>query len=471
MGEVRTVCSYCGVGCGISVTTSDAGVGHPLTIAKVAGDRAHPDERRAPVHQGCDPCRADAGSGPHDLGARAPRARGAGRAGCAGRCRDGCRDPSARDPRGARTRRHRDVRVGPDEHGGAVPLEQAREGVSAGHPHRVELAPVHGIRRDGLQAVARRRRPARLVRGLRPRRPVLRDRVEHGGLPSDPVPADGGPAQAGGAAHRRRPAPHDDGRPRRPLPADRPGHRPRAPQRPAAPARGGGRHRRGVHRRPHRRVGAHGGGPRRVPARACRGADRTRRGRHPHRRALDRRGRRVDDAVDDGTEPVHPRHVVDQRHLQPPPRHGRHLPAGKRAVLAHRPAERDGRARDGLHGAWASGAARRVQRAGPRVRRRGLGTRARVHPCRVRRRHHRHVPPRRRRRDQSGVDHLQQPGRLGREPQDGDRGARERRARHRPGRLHRDRHHRVRRHPAACHAVGGGGRRDRQQRPHPHARP
>ncbi|MFB7891347.1 molybdopterin-dependent oxidoreductase [Microbacterium sp. NPDC056044] len=42
MGEVRTVCSYCGVGCGISVTTADAGAGHPLAIAKVAGDRAHP---------------------------------------------------------------------------------------------------------------------------------------------------------------------------------------------------------------------------------------------------------------------------------------------------------------------------------------------------------------------------------------------------------------------------------------------
>ena len=41
MGEVRTVCSYCGVGCGISVTTSDAGTGHPLTVAKVVGDRLH----------------------------------------------------------------------------------------------------------------------------------------------------------------------------------------------------------------------------------------------------------------------------------------------------------------------------------------------------------------------------------------------------------------------------------------------
>ncbi|WP_374974560.1 molybdopterin-dependent oxidoreductase [Microbacterium trichothecenolyticum] len=42
MVEVRTVCSYCGVGCGISVTTADGGAGNPLAIAKVAGDRAHP---------------------------------------------------------------------------------------------------------------------------------------------------------------------------------------------------------------------------------------------------------------------------------------------------------------------------------------------------------------------------------------------------------------------------------------------
>ncbi len=42
MGEVRTVCSYCGVGCGIAVTTSPAESGHPPTITKVSGDRAHP---------------------------------------------------------------------------------------------------------------------------------------------------------------------------------------------------------------------------------------------------------------------------------------------------------------------------------------------------------------------------------------------------------------------------------------------
>ncbi|MBW9092906.1 molybdopterin-dependent oxidoreductase [Microbacterium jejuense] len=39
---VRTVCSYCGVGCGIAVTAAPAGAGHPLAISKVAGDREHP---------------------------------------------------------------------------------------------------------------------------------------------------------------------------------------------------------------------------------------------------------------------------------------------------------------------------------------------------------------------------------------------------------------------------------------------
>lgn len=42
VGAVRTVCSYCGVGCGVTVTTAPAGPGHPPAIAKVAGDREHP---------------------------------------------------------------------------------------------------------------------------------------------------------------------------------------------------------------------------------------------------------------------------------------------------------------------------------------------------------------------------------------------------------------------------------------------
>ncbi|WP_164861660.1 molybdopterin oxidoreductase family protein, partial [Microbacterium sp. CPCC 204701] len=39
---VRTVCSYCGVGCGIAVTTSHVEPGHALRISKVAGDATHP---------------------------------------------------------------------------------------------------------------------------------------------------------------------------------------------------------------------------------------------------------------------------------------------------------------------------------------------------------------------------------------------------------------------------------------------
>ncbi|MEW1738483.1 molybdopterin-dependent oxidoreductase, partial [Nocardia beijingensis] len=39
-GTARTACSYCGVGCGITVSTAD-GAGKPV-IAKVSGDKLHP---------------------------------------------------------------------------------------------------------------------------------------------------------------------------------------------------------------------------------------------------------------------------------------------------------------------------------------------------------------------------------------------------------------------------------------------
>ncbi|WP_019179151.1 molybdopterin-dependent oxidoreductase [Microbacterium yannicii] len=42
LSTVKTVCSYCGVGCGVTVTATPAGPGHPLTISKVAGDATHP---------------------------------------------------------------------------------------------------------------------------------------------------------------------------------------------------------------------------------------------------------------------------------------------------------------------------------------------------------------------------------------------------------------------------------------------
>ena len=151
-------------------------------------------------------------------------------------------------------------------HGGAVPGEQAGQGLPAHQPHRVELAAVHGQRGNGLQAVAGLRRPARLLRRLRPRRPVLRHRLEHGRLPSDPVPAHGRPAQGRRQADRRRPAPHRHRRQGRPVPADQAGHRPGPAQRTAAPAGRERRHRRGVHRRAHRGLGGDAGVPGRLPA-------------------------------------------------------------------------------------------------------------------------------------------------------------------------------------------------------------
>ena len=58
----------------------------------------------------------------------------------------------------------------------------------------------------------------------------------------------------------------------------------------------------------------------------------------------------LDELLDDGAQPEHARHLEHQRDLQPAPRHRRDLPPRQRTVLAHRPAERDGRPRDGLHG-------------------------------------------------------------------------------------------------------------------------
>ena len=74
-------------------------------------------------------------------------------------------------------------------------------------------------------------------------------------------------------------------------------------------------------------------------------------GRHPHRRPDDRRRRGVDELLDDGPQPEHARHLEHQRDLQPAPGDRRDLPARQRADVADRSAQRDGRPRNGLHGA------------------------------------------------------------------------------------------------------------------------
>ena len=262
---------------------------------------------------------------------------------------------------------------------------------------------------NGLQAVARRRRTAGVLHRLRPDRPVLRDRLQHGRLSSDPVPAHGRPAQGGGQADRGRPASHHHRREGRPVSADQARHRPGAAQRtycicwsraatstpsssPSTPRAGTRCPRFLADYPPDVVAGITGSG----------------RGGHPHRRDDDRRGGGVDVLLDDGAEPEHPRHLEHQRDLQPAPGHRRDLPAGQRTDVADRAAQRHGRARDGLHGAGAARPARGAPppRTGRSSRRSGAARRH--HPHRRRPGHHRDVRQARHRRDQGVLDHLHQ---------------------------------------------------------------
>ncbi len=90
----------------------------------------------------------------------------------------------------------------------------------------------------------------------------------------------------------------------------------------------------------------------------------------------ERRG--VDELLDDGPQPVHARHLEHQRPDQPAPGHRRHLPPGQRPVLAHRPAQRDGRPRDGLHGPRAARPALGAGGRGPGVHRGVVGAASRA---------------------------------------------------------------------------------------------
>ncbi len=85
--------------------------------------------------------------------------------------------------------------------------------------------------------------------------------------------------------------------------------------------------------------------------------------------------------------------------------------------------------------------------------------------------HGRDVPEDGCRGHQGVLDHLHQPGRLGREPQYGHRGPGGRGVRRHAGRVRRDGDQRVRRRRAARRDVDRGRGRPGQQRAHPHPRP
>ncbi len=369
-----------------------------------------PHQLRASLHEGGDQ-RGDAGRR-RTHGDRVPSHRTRRHPGARGRRRRDRRHgpPVAGGARRARPRRPVLLRLRTDVARGAVPGDQAREGIRRYQQHRVQLPVVHGRCRHRLQAVARRGRPARLLPGLRPRRPVLRQRREHGRLPSHPLPQDDEPGQGRGQTRRRRPPAHPHRREGGPVPADRARDRPGAAQRPVAPDRRERARRPGLRGGVHRGLGGHASLPRGLHARARRGDHRAGRGRHPHGRAVDRRGGQLDVVLDDGPEPEHARHLEHQCGLQPAPGHRRDLSHRQRPLLAHRSAQRDGRARDGVHGARSAGAAVRSRRRRADLRRAAVGAAGRCDPHHRRQGHDRHVRADGRRCHPGLLDHLHQSG-------------------------------------------------------------
>ncbi len=103
--------------------------------------------------------------------------------------------------------------------------------------------------------------------------------------------------------------------------------------------------------------------PERVAA-ACRPG----RGRHPHRRRMDRCGTGVDELLDDGAQPEHPRHLEHQRDLQSASCDRQDMSPRQRPLFPDGPAQRDGRARDGLYGAGLARAAFNAERGRSGIR-------------------------------------------------------------------------------------------------------
>ncbi len=265
----------------------------------------------------------------------------------------------------------------------------------------------------------------------------------------------------------RRTATADAGRP---VPADPSGHRPRAAQRAAPPARRGRGRRRGVHRCTHRRLGRDGRAPGRLDAGRRRRDDRARARGPPPRRRADRWRGELGDVLDDGPQPERAGHVEHERDLQPAPGHRRDLPDRQRPAVVDRPAERDGRAGDGVHGTGPAGPTLGAGRGGSSLRRGSLVA-AGGHAAHLARRRHRGpVHADGRRRGEGLLDHVHQPHRLGGQPWHGDRRPGGGRAGHHAGCVRRHRDQRLRRHRPPGGDVGGGRRRDGQLRAHARAR-
>ena len=257
--ETRSTCPYCGVGCGVVIEARDD------RIVGVRGRSGASCQLRPALHEGQhaashgharrDPRRAAA------TAAAADDARGRTRTRELGHGARSRRRALRGHHRRARSRRGRVLHLGAAADRGLLRLQQAREGTDRHQQRRHQLASVHVERGRRLQADARGRRAAQLLRGLRSRGLVADRGFEHGIRAPHPLSPHRGRASRrrrrgpADAHDRRRPAPYGHGARGRPAPRDHGGHRRRALQRPAAPVPVGRPHRHRLHRRRTPRVG------------------------------------------------------------------------------------------------------------------------------------------------------------------------------------------------------------------------
>ena len=194
-GWRRTLCPYCGVGCGLLVEVRDGAVtrvkgdpDHPANFGDVCAKAVHlPPVLRTPDRLLYPQLRTrrdrerervpwDAGAAPHG---RAP----------------------ARDRRRPRPGRRGVLRLRAAHDRGVLRRRQARQGLPRHQQLRHQLAPVHGLGGRRLRALAGRRRPARRLGGPRASRLLSADRHQHRRLPPDRLQAH--PAPQAGSARRR----------------------------------------------------------------------------------------------------------------------------------------------------------------------------------------------------------------------------------------------------------------------------
>ncbi len=376
--ETRSTCPYCGVGCGVIVESQGT------AITGVRGDPDHPANFGRLCTKGST---LHLTAAPKTLahrccGRSAARPRREDRAHQLGRGDSPTRRARSRPPSSA---------TGPTASGFYISgqlltedyyvFNKLAKGIARHQQHRHQFAAVHVERGGGLQAHARRRRAAGVLRGHRPRAHLLHHRREHGVRAPGAVPTHRGreARAAGHEAHRRRSAPHRHRGGGRPAPADPARHRRRPAPRAAASAAVGGRRSTATTSRrtstaSTRCAIACATGRRRAPRRsaACRKTDIVTAARWFARGA---------DAVAvlPGTQPVVAGHGQERHADQPASGHRADRQARRRAVVADRPAERDGRPRGRRHGEPAVRPPRSRER---RASRRGRAAVARAPTCR-----------------------------------------------------------------------------------------